>query len=72
MSDRIFWIIAVCVSVLVSLVCFGLTELYIVLLWRGAENYTWGTAIIGVVACFACWWSLWFAVDNLSKTSKSR
>ena len=71
-KDKIFWTVALCVSLVVSLVCFGLTELYIFLLFKEPgtpELYNWKTASIGILGCLACWWSLWFAYDNLNKVS---
>ena len=71
-KDKIFWTVALCVSLVLSLVCFGLTELYIFLLFKELGNpelYNWKTASIGILGCLACWWSLWFAYDNLNKVS---
>ena len=71
-KDKIFWTVARCVSLVLSLVCFGLTELYIFLLFKEPGNpeiYNWKTASIGILGCLACWWSLWFAYDNLNKVS---
>lgn len=71
-KDKIFWSVALCVSLIVSLVCFGLTELYIFLLFKEPGNpelYNWKTASIGILGCLSCWWSVWFAYDNLNKVS---
>ena len=70
-QDKIFWSAALCVSIVLSLVCFGLTELYIFLLFKDSTgSYNWHTAIIGILGCFACWWSVRYSYDNLSEVSK--
>lgn len=72
-KDKVFWMFALCVSLMLSLVCFGLTELYIFLLFKEPGNpeiYNWKTAAIGGISCLASWWSVWFAYDNLNKISK--
>lgn len=70
-KDRIFWIFALCVSIVLSLVSFELTELYIFLLFKATLDstgfYNWHTAIIGILDCLACWWSVWYAYDNLNR-----
>ena len=66
-NDRIFWVFALCVSIVLSLVSFGLTELYIFLLFKYTTGfYNWHTAIIVILGCVACWWSVWYAYDNLN------
>ena len=70
-QDKIFWTVALCVSLVLSFVSFGLTELYIFLLFKDStELYNWHTASIGILGCLACWWSVWYAYDNLSKLRK--
>ena len=69
-KDKIFWTFALCVSLIIALVCFGLTELYIFLLFKEPGNpelYNWKTASIGIIACLSSWWAVWFAYDNLGK-----
>lgn len=69
-NDKIFWVAALCVSIVLSFVSFGLTELYIFLLFKDSTGfYNWHTAIIGILGCLACWWSVWYAYDNLTKVA---
>lgn len=70
-ADKLFWVFALCVSIVLSLVSFGLTELYIFLLFKDSTGfYNWNTAIIGILGCLACWWAVWCAYDNLTKVNK--
>lgn len=75
-QDKIFWVFALCVSIVLSLVSFGLTELYIFLLFKAAPDstgfYNWHTAIIGILGCFACWWSVWYAYDKLNRFAERK
>ena len=69
-KDKVFWTFALCASLIVALICFGLTELYIFLLFKvpgHPEIYNWQTAGIGIIACLASWWVVWFSYDNLNK-----